>query len=56
MFYYVIQHHRQEGLSYMPSATQINCDKPVVVFGVTDVDCVNSLFQNTNDWNVSTCL
>jgi len=52
MFHYVIQHHRQERLSYMPSATHIKCDKPVVIFGVTDVDCVNSLLQNINDWNV----
>jgi len=46
MLHYVTQHHRQERLSYMPSATHINCDKPAVVFGVTDVDCVNTLSQN----------
>jgi len=46
MFHYVTQQHRQERLSYMASATHINSDKPAVVFGVTDVHCVNTLSQN----------
>jgi len=49
MFHYFTQHHRQERLSYMPSATHINCDKPAVVFGVTDVDCVNTLSKNMTE-------